>query len=150
MGYIEDLRKLVGTRPLILTGVAVIVLDQHKRLLMVQSDGMWKIPGGFIEMGETAEEAGIREISEEAGMNINNLQLLGVFSGKNFFTKLPNEDEYYPVTIAYTTKNILGGSLKPDGIETQQVEFFDWESLPKALSTRDKEILQCYKGKDVN
>ncbi len=147
MGYIEELRTLVGTRPLILTGVAVLAFDQHDRFLMVQSDGMWKLPGGYIELGESAEEAGIREVLEETGLNIGTLQLIGVFSGKNFFTKLSNGDEYFPVTIAFATKDIRSGSLKPDGIETQKVQFFKWSVLPKGLSARDRQILQSFKVK---
>ena len=84
MGYIEELRALVGTKPLVLTGVTVLVIDQHRRFLMVESDNIWKLPGGFIELGESAEEACRREILEETGVNIGNLQLIDVFSGKNY------------------------------------------------------------------
>ena len=45
MGYIEELRALVGTRPLVLTGVTVLVIDQHSRFLMVQSDKNMEIAG---------------------------------------------------------------------------------------------------------
>jgi hypothetical protein len=38
MGYIEELRALVGTKPLVLTGVTVLVIDRHSRFLMVESD----------------------------------------------------------------------------------------------------------------
>lgn len=147
VGYIEELRALVGTRPLILIGVVVIVLDQENRLLMVESDKKWKLPGGFIELGESAEEAGIREISEETGLTIDKLELIGVFSGKNLFTKLSNGDEYFPVTLAYVTKDIQSGLLAPDGIETQKAEFFHWSFLPEDLSIRDQQILQSYQLK---
>jgi hypothetical protein len=46
---------------------------------------------------------------EAIGMNIENLQLIGGDPGKNFFMKLPNEDEYFAVTGAYVTKDIRGG-----------------------------------------
>ncbi|MNI52536.1 putative mutator protein MutT4 [compost metagenome] len=108
---------------------------------------MWKLPGGFIELGESAEEAGRREVWEETGLNIKNLQLIGVFSGKNYFAKLPNGDEYYHVTIAYVTKDISSGELKPDGIETSDVQFFKHSDLPKDLSVRDRQIFQSYKAK---
>ena len=85
MGYIEELRALVGTRPLVLTGVTVLVIDQHSRFLMVESDNIWKLPGGFIELGESAEEACRREILEETGINIGNLQLIGSFFRKKLF-----------------------------------------------------------------
>ena len=144
MGYIEDLRAVVGTRPLILTGVTALVIDQHRRFLMVQSDKVWKLPGGFIELGESAEEACRREILEETGINIGNLQLIGVFSGKNYFTKLPNGDEYFPITIAYVTEDILSGELTPDDIEIQRAQFFKWSAFPKDLSERDLQIFQSF------
>lgn len=144
MGYIEEIRALVGRRPLVLTGVTVLVIDQDSRFLMVQSDKMWKLPGGFIELGESAEEACRREILEETGINIGNLELIGVFSGKNYFTQLPNGDEYFPITIAYVTEDILSGDLKPDDIETQKVQFFKWSAFPKDLSERDLQIFQSF------
>lgn len=144
MGYIEDLRALVGTRPLILTGVTVMVIDQHFRFLLVQSDKTWKLPGGFIELGETAEEAGRRELLEETGITIGDLQLIGVFSGKDYYTKLSNGDEYYPITIAFVTEDIRSADLQPDGIEIQKVKFFKWSNFPKDLRLRDRLIFQSF------
>ncbi|MEH7380620.1 NUDIX domain-containing protein [Bacillus sp. JJ1533] len=144
MGYIEDLRALVGTRPLILTGVTVLVIDQHFRFLMVQSDNKWKLPGGFIEIGETAEETCRRELLEETGITIGTLQLIGVFSGKDYYTKLPNGDEYYPINLAFVTEDILSGDLKPDDIEIQKAQFLEWSAFPKDLSLRDRQIFQSF------
>jgi 8-oxo-dGTP pyrophosphatase MutT (NUDIX family) len=113
MGYIEDLRKIVGTRPLILVGVAVGVMDeQGKILLQKRADGVWGVPGGFIELGESTEEAGRREVLEETGIEIGKLELVGVFSGKQYLVRLPNGDEFYPVTIAYISKDIKTERLK--------------------------------------
>ncbi|WP_375348237.1 hypothetical protein [Peribacillus sp. Hz7] len=80
-------------------------------------------------------------------MNIGNLQLIGVFSGENFYTKLPNRDEYYPAIIAYSLRDIRSGNLKPDGIETQKVQFLKWSVLLKDSSARDRQILQSFKVK---
>lgn len=63
MGYIEGLRNLVGNQPLILVGVAVSVINEAGEfLLQKRSDGVWGVPGGFMELGESAEEAGRREV----------------------------------------------------------------------------------------
>lgn len=60
MGYIERLRKVVGSDPLLLVGVAVAVInDKGQILLQKRNDGVWGVPGGFMELGESTEEAGV-------------------------------------------------------------------------------------------
>lgn len=135
MGYIEELRKVFGSRPLNLAGVAVAVFNEQGQILLQQRrNGIWGVPGGFVELGESTEEAGRREVFEETGIEIGTLQLISVFSGKEFFVKLPNGDEFYPITIAYLCKDIKGGLLKADGIESLSVQFFDFDKLPENIS----------------
>jgi ADP-ribose pyrophosphatase YjhB (NUDIX family) len=42
--------------------------------------GTWVFPGGYMDVGETAEEAAIRETMEEVNLQVANLRLLGVFT----------------------------------------------------------------------
>lgn len=143
MGYIEDLREIVGSRPLNLAGVAVAVLNEHGQILLQKrQSGVWGVPGGFIELGESAEDAGKREIFEETGIEIGKLRLVGVFSGKEFFVKLPNGDEFYPITIAYMCREIKGGILQADGTESLEVKFFDLNQLPENISPFIKNLIQ--------
>ncbi|MCM3239381.1 NUDIX hydrolase [Heyndrickxia oleronia] len=145
MGYIEDLRKVVGNQPLILVGVAVAVINEKGEfLLQKRIDGLWGVPGGFIELGESTEEAGRREVLEETGIEIGQLDLLGVFSGKQHFVKLPNGDEFYPVTIAYISKEIKSGVLKADGQETTEAKFFEANELPEGLNPFIKNLIKQY------
>ena len=145
MGYIEDLRKVVGNQPLILVGVAVAVINERGEfLLQKRSDGLWGVPGGFIELGESTEEAGRREVLEETGIEIGKLDLIGVFSGKQHYVKLPNGDEFYPVTIAYSSKEIKGGTLKADGHETTEAKFFKANELPEGLNPMIKNLIHQY------
>lgn len=143
MGYIEELRKVVGSRPLNLAGVAVAVFNEHGQILLQQRrNGIWRVPGGFVELGESTEEAGRREVLEETGIEIGTLQLVSVFSGKEFFVQLPNGDEFYPITIAYLCKDITGGLLKADEAESLHVQFFDLNGLPKKISPFIKKLIQ--------
>ena len=145
MGYIEDLRKVVGNQPLILVGVAVAVINENGEfLLQKRSDGLWGVPGGFIELGESTEEAGRREVLEETGIEVGKLDLVGVFSGKQHFVKLPNGDEFYPVTIAYISKEIKGGVLEADGQETTDAKFFKVSEIPKGLNPLIKNLIKQY------
>lgn len=143
MGYIEELRKVFGSRPLNLAGVAVAVFNEQGQILLQQRrNGIWGVPGGFVELGESTEEAGRREVFEETGIEIGTLQLISVFSGKEFFVKLPNGDEFYPITIAYLCKDIKGGLLKADGIESFSVQFFDFDKLPENISPFIKKLIE--------
>ncbi|WP_434180079.1 NUDIX hydrolase [Bacillus thuringiensis] len=142
MGYIEELREVVGSRPLNLAGVAVAVFNEQGQILLQQRrNGMWGVPGGFVELGESIEEAGRREVLEETGIEIGTLQLATVFSGKEFFMKLPNGDEFYPITIAYLCKDITGGLLKADGVESLDVQFFNLNELPQNISPFIKKLI---------
>ncbi|HDR4728566.1 TPA: NUDIX hydrolase [Bacillus cereus] len=143
MGYIEELRKVFGSRPLNLAGVAVAVFNEQGQILLQQRrNGIWGVPGGFVELGESTEEAGRREVFEETGIEIGTLQLISVFSGKEFFVKLPNGDEFYPITIAYLCKDIKGGLLKADGIESLSVQFFDFDKLPENIRPFIKKLIE--------
>ncbi|HWL23784.1 MAG TPA: NUDIX hydrolase [Ureibacillus sp.] len=145
MSYIENLRKIVGNTPLILVGVAVAVLNESGEILLQKRiDGRWGVPGGFMELDESTEEAGRREVFEETGIEVGKLELVGVISGKEHHVKLPNGDEFSPVTIAYVSKDIKGGSLKADGSETTEVKFFKLNELPEGLNPLIKNLINQY------
>lgn len=66
---------------MIRVAVAIIV-DQQQQVLITQRPahvshgGYWEFPGGKLEAGETGEEALIREIKEEVGLEIHQAQFL--------------------------------------------------------------------------
>lgn len=96
MSYIMDLRKIVGSRPLIMTGACVILLDKNNRILLQlrKDNNCWGLAGGSLEIGETLEEVAKRELYEETGLVAKKLKLFNVFSGKEFYYKYPNGDGY--------------------------------------------------------
>ncbi|MFS0821949.1 NUDIX hydrolase [Bacillus sp. 1P02SD] len=145
MGYIEELRKLVGNRPLNLVGTAVGVINEKGEILLQQRiNGVWGVPGGFLELGESTEEAGRREVLEETGLQIGKLDLVGVFSGKTHFVKLPNGDEFYPITIAYVTREIVAGKLDVNREEGLDAQFFSLSALPENMNPLIPNLLQKY------
>ncbi|MFS0673003.1 NUDIX hydrolase [Ornithinibacillus sp. 179-J 7C1 HS] len=142
MGYIEELRALVGNKPLILVGTAIGVINNDGEILLQKrGDGRFGVPGGFLELGESAEEAGRREVLEETGIEIGELELVTVISGKEHFVKLPNGDEFYSVTIVYSCRDIIGGDLKADGTETVEAKFFKPSELPDGLNPLLKQLI---------
>lgn len=145
MGYIEELREVVGNQPLLLTGVGVGVFNEKGEILLQRKfDGRWGIPGGFMELGESAEETARREVLEETGIQIGKMELVTVVSGAQTHTVLNNGHEYYSVTIVYATDDIRGGELKADGVETSEVGFFNLQQLPENLSPLIRSMIHQY------
>lgn len=134
MSYIQELRALVGRRPLILVGSLVMVFDQHHGLLLQHrtDDHMWDLPGGFMEIGETTEDTARREIREETGLDIGEMKLFRVLAGKDCYYECPNGDQVAPVSIVYVTNDVRG-SLLPDGDEGSEVKFFPVHALPEEM-----------------
>jgi len=129
--YIRRLREFVGHDLLHLPSVAVLPRDADGRILLVRvSDtGQWAAIGGFIEPGESPDEAAIRESQEEAGVTVRLVRLLGVLGGPQFRITYPNGDRTSYVSTVYQAV-VVGGSPTPDGDETSAAEWWHEDALP--------------------
>ena len=135
MGYILDLRKFVGHRPLIQVGAGIIVEDELGRvLLQLRSDNhCWSYCGGSLEIDEEAESAARRELFEETGLVAESLELFGVFSGPDYHYVYPNGDEVSNVDIVFLCKKFSGQLNRQEG-EVDDLQFFPADQLPENLS----------------
>ncbi|SFA92161.1 ADP-ribose pyrophosphatase YjhB, NUDIX family [Amycolatopsis marina] len=147
MNYIAELRRLVGSRPLILPGTSVVLVDDAGRILLVRrtDTGDWGLPGGFMDPGESFEDTGRREVREEIGLEIDKLELLGVFSGPEYYYRYPHGDEVFNVTVAYTARPSTG-EIEPDHTEVGEVRFFEPTELPADILAPEKPIVERYLG----
>lgn len=92
MGYVAELRSLVGPRPLILAGAAILIVDTNGGLLLVQraDNDAWTVPGGYLEPGESLEDCARREAVEETRLKVGEVELFGIFSGRGQFYRNVN------------------------------------------------------------
>ena len=146
MGYIMNLREKVGHDPLIGVGATTLVFNNKNELLLnLRNDtNNWGIPGGSKELNETLEECAIRELKEETNINVNDLELITVLSGKEYYFKYPNEDELDCVIALYKVLNYEGELNINDG-ESKQLKFFSLDNLPE-LESRAKAIIDKIKS----
>ncbi|QDP41093.1 NUDIX hydrolase [Radiobacillus deserti] len=133
MEYVKELRRKVGHQPLILPGAVVAIVNSDNRVLLQhRTDGGWGLPGGLMELGESLEDTARREVKEETNLQVGQLTLLQVFSGPEFYFKIPNGDELYSVTALYWTKDFYGDILVNEH-ESLDVRFFEMNNLPETL-----------------
>ena len=149
MSYIMNLRSKVGHDPIINVGATILVFNDNNELLLnLRSDtNDWGIPGGGKELNESLEECAIRELKEETNLDISDLKLVTVLSGKDYYFKYPNDDEVDCVIALYQVKNYRGKLNINDG-ESIKLKFFSLDNLPK-LESRAEAIIDKIKNGNI-
>lgn len=135
MGYIMNLRKYVGHEPLIGLGATTLVFnDKNELLLNLRTDtNTWGIPGGSMELYETIEETAVRELKEETGIDANELELVTILSGKEYYFEYPNGDKMCTVIVLFKILNYTG-EIRVSDNESKQLKFFALDNLPNMES----------------
>ena len=91
-------------------------------------EGRWALPGGFVEVGETLEEAAYREAAEETGLAVEVARLVGVYSD-------PERDPRgHNVSVAFLAR-VLGGDLVA-ATDASEVAVLDPSSVELAFDHR--------------
>ncbi|MEK7278627.1 MAG: NUDIX domain-containing protein, partial [Chloroflexota bacterium] len=111
------LRPLIGPGRLIVVGAGAIIEDDAgKVLLTLRREGLWGIPAGLMELGESISGTLVREAREEMNLEIAPHELVGVFTGPEAFHTYPDGNQVQIVSTLFRA-NITGGNLCPDGVE---------------------------------
>ncbi|MDR9795161.1 TIGR01459 family HAD-type hydrolase [Aeribacillus pallidus] len=125
-------------------GVAGIIFNEQQQVLLLKrsDNGLWGIPSGHVEPGEKVEEAIIREIYEETGLEVKVTRLIGIYSDPDSQIFLyPNGEISHFITTCFECK-IIGGTLRQKTDETLDARFFAPNDLPENLLTMHPRWLQ--------
>ncbi|QFG67466.1 NUDIX domain-containing protein [Ornithinimicrobium pratense] len=124
--HIAQLREQVGHDLLLLPSVAVLPIDESGRVLLArQTDfGTYATVGGAIDVDESPLDAAHREAREEIGSDVVITGLMGAVGGPEFRITYPNGDQTAYVCVVYEAKLSDAGALHPDGVEVDQVRWF--------------------------
>ena len=117
----------------------VVVNDRNKLFLVKRSvepkKGFWCLPGGFMELGETPEEAALRELKEETNLIGHIRMLLGVTSN--------HSDKYNTVLmIGYLVESYMGTPKAGD--DASDIDCFDFDDLPEVAFESHIKFIRIY------
>ncbi len=124
-----------------LPAATALVLDPDGRLMLGRRSveparGEWCLPGGFVELDETMEEAALRELQEETGISGSVLSFVGC---------------YYQRSSMYGGVIIFGYRVAPDSLQVhagddmQEIGFFDLDSLPAVAFESHRKLIEVLK-----
>ncbi len=141
--YIKFIRSKVGHDEIILNFAGGVVINDRGQILLHQrpDTNLWSLPGGAIELGESAQEAAIREIKEETGLEAKVDALLGVYT--KYFSHLANNDKFQSIGITFCC-SIIGGELIKKSTESSDVRFFEPDSLPSLAFQQHQDAISDY------
>jgi 8-oxo-dGTP diphosphatase len=121
------------------------VLFKDNEILLVQRkhppfQGMWALPGGFVEYGETTEQAVVREIKEETGLETSIRSLLGVYSQ-------PDRDPRgHTISVVYLLAKKKGTVIGGD--DAKKAAFQSLDELPDLSFDHDKIIKDAVRRRE--
>lgn len=118
----------------------VVLVDDRHRILLVKrrvapKAGMWCLPGGFVECGETPEQAATRELQEETGLRGRINTLIGVTTSDGTLYKSI-------LIVAYLVTCFSGSAMAGD--DASDVRFYDKGNLPDVAFESHKSFIRLY------
>ncbi|MGB9720049.1 MAG: aspartate 1-decarboxylase [bacterium] len=120
-----------------LPSVAGFIMNADDEILLIKrgaepEKGRWALPSGFIEPNETPEQAVLRELKEETGLNGTIKKMLGIYVEPTRF--------YGDVLLIGYEIEGTGGKIRP-GSDTTEVNFFSKNKLPRIPFLSHREII---------
>lgn len=132
----KEILRHVLRRPVV--GVNVFATTDDGRILLIRraDSGLWALPGGTVEWGETLRGTVPRELWEEAGIRtVEPRELLGVYSA-------PDRDpRFHAITVVVGARvaEPIEGPTNP--LEIREARLFSPNELPKDLSHGNRDML---------
>lgn len=140
--YIKEMRKDVGHAPLMVASCGVIIENDKGEILLQKrrDNGCWALLGGSMEIGEKFIETAKREVYEEAGIEIGELTLFGIYSGEDGIITYPNGDVCYGTGIVFKT-TVYSGEIQNNTEEALEHRFFNKTNLPDNINKYDRRCI---------
>lgn len=131
MDYVEWIRPKIGHEKIFLPCANGVIFNQAGEVLLMRRRdfGSWATPGGSVDIGETIKTCLQREVAEETGLQIDNIELVSILSEPEYDVVYPNGDQTQQFTVNFRA-TVNGGTLHPHDGEALELAWFDPHNLP--------------------
>jgi len=136
-GYIDYIQKKISQGPFLT--VDAIISYQGKIVMIERSNPPfgWALPGGFVDYGESVEEAVVRETKEETNLDFVNFRQFKVYS------RYGRDPRFHTVSVVFVGKG--KGDLCAS-TDAKNVDLFFLDSLPQKIAFDHRKIIEDYKN----
>ncbi len=120
----------IGQEGELRVGSCAIIFDEdrEKVLLTRRTDnGLWCLPGGRMEPGESIEECCCREVFEETGLMIRTTRLVGIYSNRDQLVVYKDGAKVQMIVLSFEA-TVIGGALGTS-TETTDARYFAFAEL---------------------
>ncbi|MBF0786478.1 MULTISPECIES: NUDIX hydrolase [unclassified Streptococcus] len=101
------------------------IIEDQKILLVQENDGLWSLPGGWCDVEQSTKENTIKEVREEAGLNVEVVRLVAVLDKAK---SNPSRSAHHVTKVFYLCQS-LGGQFQVNS-ETVASAYFPLDDLP--------------------
>lgn len=125
-------RPLTGMPDRLGVGANAVIFDENGLVLLEKrsDNGFWGLPGGHVEIGESAQDAVVREVLEETGLEVEVSRLVGIYSHPDNFCFVRYGDEAAAhILSAVFECTPTGGSLRLSE-ESTDLRYHPVDALP--------------------
>lgn len=115
-----------------------IIIELNDKILLIKRKNPpygWALPGGFVDYGESLEQAAIREALEETSLKVSNLRLLGCYSDP------ARDSRFHTISTVFIA---TGDGCAKAADDAAELALFSLDNLPDQLCFDHAKILQDY------
>lgn len=140
--YYGQLRALAGDRTLLLVATRVVVRDDAGHLLLIRrsDNGVWSVPAGAMELGESVSDCAVRELHEETGLRATAVTPFALHTGPEYTRTNLFGDTYQHFVVLFRA-DAWHGELVRETDETTDAGFFAAAREPEPISRTVVETL---------
>lgn len=119
------------------------IVQNGKLLLVRETDGRWSLPGGWCDVNVSVGENAVKEVREEAGLDVVAERLIAVQDRARH--NLPRYA--YGVCKVFVQCRVLGGQFRPNA-ETTESRWFGPEELPELAEEKNtaEQLALCFQA----